>query len=226
MAACINRIASWYTWCLDKVGIQYDADFEQLVEFDNAFAQVISGGVLHGRGSVFHDFNPEFQNHFYFYVLLLSYAGGAFDEAGDSDFDPDCEYGLLISAILGSDVGVYARAAHLGFTNAAFPNILGGEPVEASLKDQTNMFTALVVSMGISSSTIFFTDDGLMGLAKSDIEAGDQLCALYGGSIRFILRRDDIGKHWCVVGTAFVDIKTFNNPEYWETGKEEWFSLI
>jgi hypothetical protein len=83
-----------------------------------------------------------------------------------------------------------------------------------------------MVRIATSSGTMFFADDGLIGVAKGNIETGDQLFALYGGTIPFILRRDEGGKHWRVMGTAFTDTRRFNDAAYWETGKDEWFSLI
>ena len=83
-----------------------------------------------------------------------------------------------------------------------------------------------MVRLATSSGTMFFADDGLMGVANDNIETGDQLFALYGDTLPFILRRDEGGKHWRVMETAFVDTKRFNNAEYWETGKDEWFTLI
>jgi hypothetical protein len=70
------------------------------------------------------------------------------------------------------------------------------------------------------------TDDGVMGVSDGNIDVGDQLYVLYGGTQPFVLRQDNTGNHRRLVGNDFVDPTRFNDSVYRETGNDQWFSLM
>lgn len=60
--------------------------------------------------------------------------------------------------------------------------------------DQANEYRRWVI-VAMMGGSLFYISDGPLGMAKGDIKAGDQICALYGGRMPFVLRRDETGNY-------------------------------
>ena len=74
------------------------------------------------------------------------------------------------------------------------------------------------------NSTLFTTDDGLIGLGHGHIQHGDQICILFGGRVPFVLREDGKKAHCKVIATAYIE--GLMNGEKTEGRKREEFCLI
>lgn len=180
-------------------------------KFDELFATIISGGLLFQPRNFSETFDtkvedlalPYFHNYFFNWAIGIS-----------SDLSIDPEIRLLAPTLTDTKTGILARVTSTEY---------GKEFVQ----DTTSVeFYRPWLTWATIESSFFHTSDGLLGMGRGDIKAGDQSCALYGGAMPFVLRQDETGDYWRVIGTAFVDPARFNEPAYWETGKEQWFSLI
>jgi hypothetical protein len=72
----------------------------------------------------------------------------------------------------------------------------------------------------------FTTDSGHMGMGSPNMQIGDEICVLFGGTILFILR--PVGEYYKLVGECYVHgLMQGEAMEQWRAGEfhDQWFEL-
>jgi hypothetical protein len=201
-----ERIIGWYIWCRERL-IGTNFTYRELGRLDATFGNVVTAGLLSLSAQELGKYNMMNFIREGFYSFLLIWAKKKIRDATCSH-----EHHVLASSLLDKDSGILRLGVEAGLDE------------EAIQEDHFDYYR--ITAVATARSTFFKTDDGLIGMARGNIEAGDRICALFGGSMPFVLRQDDTDKYWRVVGTAFIDPNRFNEQDYWDQGIEQDFSLI
>jgi hypothetical protein len=232
--AVVKRIIFGYTWARAQANISGTGDIDELVKFDQAYAIIMIGALYVGDKSLARwDFDAARWILKSFYKILLLWANRfaeAFEVLTNS---PTYEPGL-----------VYVSETYTCTYNATTLeddaewalSMIDKEHGVIQMEERAGLSVYTIAEddfwwlklayMVTDGSTFIYTDDGILGVVRGNVEMGDQVCVLYGGTVPFVLRQDDMENHWRLSGTACVDPIRFNESAYWETGKDQFFSLI
>ena len=95
---------------------------------------------------------------------------------------------------------------------------------QQSLIGHTRYYTAMVLRC--SHKKLFLTRDMRIGLGPAETKEGDEIVVFFGAATPFVVRRDESGQQWRLVGSAWVQGLMGGEAMEGEGKEGEWFDLI
>jgi hypothetical protein len=172
------RIMLWYTWsqtrymrsrtqlarlittCFSRYKLR------DVVKFDDSFATVIIDGVaFHASNSAETlDLRAGNSRLFQFYYQFYNWA-----DKISSDVSIDARIRLMASSLMDTKTDIAARVAHIDYGEYSMQDAVLAEFYVPWLAGAYVPWLA----MATNKSRLFYTRDGLLGMARGDIRAGD-----------------------------------------------------